>query len=182
MNAHYQPGKRNFNWIKLKRTQESGTLTDTIDAVVLGYYHGRGRRAAFGIGAFLIGVYDKKHDRFETLAKVGTGLSDQGFKDIKKMCDGIKIDHKPFNVVCAKELFPDVWVIPKLVWVVIADEITRSPLHTAGKTEHELGYALRFPRAIEYRADKDENQATTVDEIIHMFNNSHLKKAENRKQ
>jgi DNA ligase-1 len=178
MNAHYQPGKRNFNWIKLKRTQESGTLTDTIDAVVLGYYHGRGRRAALGIGAFLIGVYDKTHDRFETIAKVGTGLSDQGFKDIKKLCDALKIDHKPFNVVCAAELSPDVWVTPKLVWVVIADEITRSPLHTAGKTAHELGYALRFPRAIEQRLDKDADQATTVDEIKHMFENSYLKKAE----
>lgn len=177
MHAHYQPGKRNFNWIKLKRTQESGTLTDTIDAVILGYYNGRGRRAALGIGAFLIGVYNKERDRFETVAKVGTGLSDQGFKDIKKACDALKVDHKPFNVTCPQELYPDVWVVPKIVWVVIADEITRSPLHTAGKTDHELGYALRFPRALEKRADKDENQATTVDEIIHLFNNSYLKNA-----
>ncbi|MBY0110345.1 MAG: ATP-dependent DNA ligase [Candidatus Babeliaceae bacterium] len=169
MNAQYQPGKRNFNWIKLKRTQESGTLTDTIDAVILGYYYGRGRRAALGIGAFLIGVYDKKKDRFETIAKVGTGLSDQGFRDIKKLCDAMQVEHKPFNVVCAKELFPDVWVAPELVWVVIADEITRSPLHTAGKTEHELGYALRFPRALEQRFDKQPDQATTVQEIKEMF-------------
>jgi DNA ligase 1 len=35
--APYQPGKRNFNWIKLKRHQE-GELTDTLDTVVLGYY------------------------------------------------------------------------------------------------------------------------------------------------
>ncbi len=104
-----------------------------------------GRRAALGIGAFLIGVYDKKHDRFETIAKVGTGLSDQGFKDIKKLCDAIKVDHRPFNVVCAQDLYPDVWVNPKLVWVVIADEITRSPLHTAGKTEHDLGMHSVFP-------------------------------------
>jgi DNA ligase-1 len=180
MHAHYQPGKRNFNWIKLKRTQEAGTLTDTIDAVVLGYYHGRGRRATLGIGAFLIGVYDKKNDRYETLAKVGTGLSDQRFKDIKALCDGYKVDHKPFNVVCPKELYPDVWVEPSLVWVVIADEITRSPLHTAGKTEHELGYALRFPRALEQRFDKSADQATTVDEIKHMFENSYLKKAESK--
>lgn len=180
MSAHYQPGKRNFNWIKLKRTQESGTLTDTIDAVVLGYYHGRGRRAAFGIGAFLIGVYNKRSDRFETIAKVGTGLSDAGFKEIKALCDANKVDHKLFNVDCPRELYPDVWVQPKIIWTVIADEITRSPLHTAGKTEHELGYALRFPRALEQRPDKDENQATTVDEIKHMFNNSYLKKAESK--
>lgn len=177
MNAHYQPGKRNFNWIKLKRTQESGTLTDTIDAVVLGYYHGRGRRAALGIGAFLIGVYNSKRDRFETIAKVGTGLSDQGFRDLKKACDALKVDHQPFNVVCTPALYPDVWVTPKLVWVVIADEVTRSPVHTAGKTEHELGYALRFPRALEQRIDKDADQATTVDEIKQLRHNaSALKK------
>ena len=66
------------------------------------------------------------------------------------------------------------------MWVVIADEITRSPLHTAGKTEHELGYALRFPRALEQRFDKSADQATTVDEIKHMFENSYLKKAESK--
>ncbi len=40
----YQPGKRNFNWIKLKR-QEEGHLEDTIDCVILGYYAGEGKRA-----------------------------------------------------------------------------------------------------------------------------------------
>jgi len=66
------------------------------------------------------------------------------------------------------------------VWVVIADEITRSPLHTAGKTEHELGYALRFPRALEQRFDKSADQATTVDEIKHMFEIAILKKLNRR--
>lgn len=42
----YQPGKRNFNWIKLKR-QEAGQLEDTIDCVVLGYYAGEGKRSPF---------------------------------------------------------------------------------------------------------------------------------------
>ncbi len=169
ISASYQPGKRNFNWIKLKRTQESGTLTDTIDAVVLGYYHGRGRRASFGIGAFLIGVYNKDHDRYETLAKVGTGLTDKGFKDLKKLCDSYMIDHKPFNVLCAQELYPDIWIEPVIVWVVIADEITRSTVHTAGKTNDQLGYALRFPRALERCVDKSGDQSTTVDEIKAMF-------------
>ena len=44
--ALYKPGKRNFNWIKLKR-QEEGHLEDTIDCVILGYYAGKGKRAAF---------------------------------------------------------------------------------------------------------------------------------------
>ena len=60
--AVYQPGKRNFNWIKLKR-QEEGHLEDTIDCVILGYYAVEGKRAAFGIGAFLVGVFNEKNDQ-----------------------------------------------------------------------------------------------------------------------
>jgi len=42
-------------------------LADTIDCVVLGYYRGKGKRAAFGIGAFLVGIPDKENffNRFQ---------------------------------------------------------------------------------------------------------------------
>ena len=96
----YQPGKRNFNWIKLKRHEE-GHLTDTLDAVVLGYYAGRGKRAAFGIGAFLVGVYSPKHDRFESVAKIGTGLTDEEWIELKKRCDKEAVQERPHNGVRA---------------------------------------------------------------------------------
>jgi len=166
--AVYQPGKRNFNWIKLKR-QESGSLDDTIDCVVLGYYMGHGKRATFGIGAFLVGVYNEKADCFETVAKIGTGLTDGEWKDLKKSCDALIREHKPSNIVCAKELYPDVWCYPEIVVLVRADEITLSPLHSAGKTDENLGYALRFPRIMGYRPDKKAVEATTVKEITSMF-------------
>lgn len=166
--AMYQPGKRNFNWIKLKRSME-GHLEDTLDCVVLGYYAGEGKRVHFGIGAFLVGVYDKQNDRFETIAKVGTGMSDEDWKELKHKCDKIKVLEMPKNVFCAKELYPDVWVNPEIVCTIMADEITISPLHTAGKTETTLGYALRFPRFIEYRIDKSAPEATHVSEIEHMY-------------
>ena len=68
------------------------------------------------------------------------------------------------------EIKPDVWVEPKYVVTLTADEITRSPNHTAGKTESESGYALRFPRLTsEIRTDKNAEDATTVAEIIKMF-------------
>lgn len=172
--AVYQAGKRNFNWIKLKR-QEIGRLEDTIDAVVLGYYVGRGKRAQFGIGAFLVGVYDKKRDRFETLAKIGTGLSDEEWKQLKKLCDARTIQHKPINVECAPLLEPYAWVSPDLVVEVEADEITKSPVHTAGKTEKtHYGFALRFPRLVKVREDKSASDATTVDEVISMYRDQRL--------
>lgn len=168
LDASYQPGKRNFNWIKLKRTT-IGQLEDTIDCVILGYYAGEGKRASFGIGAFLVGVYNPERDRFETIAKIGTGLSDQSWKDLKKKCDAIKVDCQPKNVVVAKELYPDVWVDPELVCVIKADELTISPLHTAHKTESHLGYALRFPRFMGLRDDKTATQATTIAEINRLY-------------
>jgi len=168
MDAIYQPGKRNFNWIKLKR-QEEGSLDDTIDCVILGYYYGTGKRASFGIGAFLIGLFDAQNDRFETVAKVGTGLSDIGWKELRKKLDAIAIPQKPRNVECAKELYPDVWSAPEIMCIVRADEITKSPTHTAGKTAQDLGFALRFPRFMGYRDDKSPEDATTVAELRDMF-------------
>lgn len=166
--AHYQPGKRNFNWIKLKR-HEGGHLSDSIDAVVLGYYAGRGKRASFGIGAFLVGVFDERKDRFETVAKVGTGLTDEEFKDLKVQCDKHMVKEQPHNVLCAPELAPDVWVEPSFVVVIQADEITQSPMHTAGKTETHLGLALRFPRFMGYSVDKSPEQATSVKELRRLY-------------
>ena len=170
----YQPGKRNFNWIKLKRMSE-GHLEDTIDCIILGYYAGSGKRVHFGIGAFLVGVYNKVHDRFETIAKVGTGLKDEDWKELKKKCDRIKTLFQPKNVLCVKELVPDVWVYPEIVCSVLADEITISPLHTAARTETKQGYALRFPRFIDYRSDKKAIEATTIEEINRLYNNQFVK-------
>ena len=166
--ALYQPGKRNFNWIKLKR-EEAGHLDDTIDCVILGYYAGRGKRAKFGIGAFLVGVFNREDDRFETIAKIGTGLSDDEWRELKKKCDHIAQSQRPHNVVCAKGLEPIVWTDPEIVCSIRADEITKSPLHTAGKTTASLGYALRFPRFMGYREDKAATDATDINEIKSMY-------------
>jgi len=171
----YQPGKRNFNWIKLKRQEETGHLEDTIDCVILGYYFGKGKRAQFGIGAFLVGVFNKKEDKFQTVAKIGTGVKDQGWIDLKKKCDAIAVQNQPKNVECPKDLAPDVWVSPDIVCLVRADEITLSPLHTAGKTKKDLGFALRFPRFMGYRPDKKPTQATSVNEIKRLYEDQFVK-------
>jgi len=166
--AVYQAGKRNFNWIKLKR-QEIGHLEDTIDAVVLGYYRGKGRRAKFGIGAFLVGVFDPEQDSYVTIAKIGTGLSDEMWIALKRMCDSLHVAGRPHNIVCAKSLYPDVWIAPELVVEIAADEITRSPIHTAAQDNAGTGLALRFPRIIKIRSDKSASDATTIDEIRSLY-------------
>ena len=168
LDAPYQAGARNFNWIKLKRSYK-GELTDTVDLVILGYYAGRGARAKLGIGSLLAGVYDPESDTFKTVAKIGSGLTEEEWIKMKGLLDEIRVDNKPSRVVSILE--PDIWVEPKYVVEVRADEITRSPVHTAGKDEGELGYALRFPRVEKFvRIDRKPEDATTVKEILEMYN------------
>ena len=161
----YQAGARNFNWIKLKRSYK-GALTDTVDLVLVGYLVGRGARAAFGIGSLLGAVYDKKEERFKTVAKIGSGLSEEEWVEMKKRLDKIKIQNKPKDLDAL--LVPDIWVEPKYVVEVMADEITKSPVHTCGKTDGS-GYALRFPRVLHFREDRKPEDATTVNEILKMY-------------
>lgn len=164
----YQPGKRNFNWIKLKR-RTGQKLGDTIDTVVLGYYAGQGRRSNLGIGAFLVGIYNQELDCFESVAKVGTGMTDLEFIDLKLRCDAIVIAKSLDYVNVAKSLWPDVWVAPEIVCEIRADDITKSPLHTAGKSQDNLGYALRFPRFVTYRMDKSARGCTSSVELAHLY-------------
>ncbi len=166
LKAPYIAGARKWAWIKLKRSYR-GELSDTLDVVIVGYYKGRGKRSQFGLGGILVAVYDKKEDLFKTIAKVGSGFTEEQLREMKKLLDEIALPHKPARVVSKIE--PDVWVEPKYVITVAADEITRSPNHTAG-WDGERGYALRFPRIVGWiRSDKGPEDATTVDEVIEMY-------------
>ncbi|TMG62661.1 MAG: ATP-dependent DNA ligase [Chloroflexi bacterium] len=171
LDSPYQAGARNFNWVKLKRNT-SGELTDTIDVVLIGYYGGKGKRAEFGAGALLAGVYDSEKDEFVSISKLGTGLSDEGWRDLHKQLSRLEVGEKPARVNSI--LVPDVWLQPELVVEVLADEITPSPRHTAGMVGDQPGFALRFPRIVSFRsADKRPEDATTVREIREMFQQQH---------
>lgn len=176
LDAPYQAGARGFHWIKLKRSYK-GELSDTVDVVLVGYFRGRGMRAKFGIGALLGAVYDQASDTFKTVAKIGSGLSEENWVRMRELLDGVRVAHRPARVDSLIE--PDVWVEPRYVVTVLADEITKSPVHTCGKHDDEPGYALRFPRIVGWiREDKNPEDANTVGEIIEMFQMQRKVKAE----
>lgn len=161
----YMPGRTGFNWVKFKESEDSrAKLADTIDAVIMGYYLGRGKRSGFGLGAFLVGIRDQESgdSQIVTLAKVGTGITDAMFEELGERLERIRITNRKMEYRVPKTLTPDVWVEPKIVVEVAADEITKSPTHSAG-------YALRFPRLVRIRDDKNVEQASTLDEIISMI-------------
>lgn len=163
INSSYEAGARNFTWVKMKKSSEQ-ILSDTVDCVILGYYHGRGGRAKFGIGGFLVAVWDEKENKFKTLTKVGSGLKDDEWIELKKAADKISTKEKPTNADINQKYNCDVWTRPKIVVEIAADEISKS-------TDHSVGYALRFPRLIKFRTDKSPTDTTTPQEIAQMYKN-----------
>ena len=164
----YQAGARTHSWVKLKRADQT-LIQDSMDCVVLGYYYGKGVRSKFGIGGFLVGIYDEKNETFKTVTKVGTGLKDEDWVKLKSMADKYVVTKIPANVEIHKIFKPDVILAPKIVVEIGADEISVSPTHSTG-------YALRFPRLINFREDKRAEEATTIKELSGMFKAQKVKK------
>ena len=167
LSSGYEPGGRNYNWIKLKRAYR-GELSDTIDVVLVGYLRGRGSRVSLGVGSLLGAVYDARTDTYQTVGKIGSGLSGENWVKLRELLDASRVEEKPARV--DSRMKPDVWVEPKVVVTVLADEITRSPVHTAGRDAAGRGLALRFPRVVGFvREDKSAEDATTTQEIEQMY-------------
>ena len=176
--APYDPGRRGFTWVKFKQEKgkKGGGLADTLDCLVMGYYKGKGKRASFGIGAFLVGI--RKGEEFLTVSKIGTGLTDEQWREMYRKCQisefsargrsssGREVRGKPKEYRVDKNLIPDVWCNPEIVVEIEADNITKSPIHTAG-------YALRFPRLVRLRDDKSSERSTTLKELKNLY---HLQK------
>jgi len=168
LSSTYRAGAREYAWIKLKREYRSD-LADTLDLVIVGALHGRGRRAG-KYGALLLAAYDVKSDIFRSVTKVGTGFTDLHLEQFYKDLEQHVISHRHARVDTGMEM--DVWFEPKIVIEVIASEITLSPSHTAAKNALRPGYglALRFPKFTgKIRDDKKPEDATSTDEVVTMY-------------
>ncbi|MFB0568027.1 MAG: ATP-dependent DNA ligase [Nitrososphaeria archaeon] len=171
----YEAGKRGWLWIKWKRSYRS-EMADTVDLVVVGAFSGRGRRAGT-YGALLMAVYNPDSDRFDTVCKLGSGFTDEDLARLPELFKSLLLTHPHPRVNALMK--PDFWFIPSKVLEVLGDEITLSPLHTCGfgSIRPESGLAIRFPRLVKFRDDRAAEDATTVKEILEMYN-TQLKKIE----
>ncbi|WP_435125833.1 ATP-dependent DNA ligase LigA [Halobaculum sp. D14] len=140
----YSPGKRGRNWLKRKPDVE------TLDLAVTGAEWGEGRRANV-FGTFLLSARDADadgDDAFETIGKVATGITDEQLVELTERLEP--------HVVA--EDGTDVDVRPAVVFEVGYEEIQASPTYSSG-------YALRFPRFVEVREDKDAAEADTMERV-----------------
>jgi DNA ligase-1 len=164
----YQAGARGWLWIKYKRDYKS-EMTDTVDLVIVGAFHGRGKRAGT-YGAVLLAAYNPDGDTFETVTKCGTGFKDEDLAKLPKMMQKHVIPHRHPRVNSTLEA--DVWFEPVVVIEILGAEITLSPIHTCAMDaiREGSGLAIRFPRFTgNYRLDKAAEDATTVSEIVEMY-------------
>jgi DNA ligase-1 len=172
----YRAGARGWQWIKFKRDYRS-EMIDTVDLVVVGAFHGRGRRRG-KFGALLTAVYNEERDVFQTVCKVGSGFKDEDLERFTEMINQLKIPHKHARVESL--MTPDVWVEPSIVLEIIGAEVTLSPVHTCawGVLKEGYGLGIRFPRYTgRLRTDKKPEDATTDREIVEMYKRQ-LKKVE----
>lgn len=164
----YQAGARGWLWIKYKRDYKS-EMKDTVDLVIVGAFHGRGRRAGV-YGALLLATYNPSSDTFETVTKCGTGFKDEDLAKLPQMLKKHVISHKHSRVQSTLEA--DIWFEPSLVLEALGAEITLSPIHTCATNSIRKGsgLAIRFPRFTgKYRIDKAPEDATTSTEIVEMY-------------
>lgn len=133
---------------------------DTIDAVVMGYSLGKGKRNKFGLGKILVGIRDGEVIR--TLTKVGSGFTEEELVAMKKRIDGVVLKTKPKRYEVDKDLSPDVWAEPSIIVEIAADSISAS-------TKHSLGLSLRFPKFLNFRDDKEVSEATSKKELERLF-------------
>ncbi|WP_336363292.1 ATP-dependent DNA ligase LigA [Halalkalicoccus salilacus] len=139
----YSPGRRGRNWRKRKPDVE------TLDLVVTGAEWGEGRRATF-LGSFLLSVATESG--FETIGKVATGITDEKLAELTELLDPHVLAEEGRNVE----------IRPEVVFEVGYEEIQRSPTY-------ESGYALRFPRFLGVRDDKDPEDADSLSRVRDLY-------------
>jgi DNA ligase-1 len=132
----YTPGKRGRNWLKRKPDVE------TLDLVVTGAQWGEGRRATL-LGTFELSV--PTADGYATVGNVATGITDERLAELTALLE----PH------VRAEDGTDVDLEPAVVFEVGYEEIQTSPSTSSG-------YALRFPRFVGVRDDKDPDGADSL--------------------
>ncbi|KAH9810674.1 ATP-dependent DNA ligase [Melampsora americana] len=168
-NANYEPSRRSMNWLKVKKDYLAG-LGDSLDLVVIGAYFGKGKRTNL-YGAFLLGIYDPSTESYQSICKIGTGFTDEVLESHHQKLNPLELLQKK-SYYDTGEVKPDVWIESKIVWEVLAADLSLSPVYSAARGlcgDGTRGISLRFPRYIREREDKGPEDGTGPDQVAEMY-------------
>jgi len=139
LNSPYHSGRKRGDWWKWKINPY------TVDAVMIYAQKGSGRRASF-FTDYTFAVRDGEN--FVTIAKAYSGLTDKEIKEVNS-----------FVTKNAIEKFGPVRTVkPELVFEIAFEGIAESKRHKAG-------LALRFPRILRWRRDKNVSEINTLQDL-----------------
>ncbi|HJK52635.1 MAG TPA: DNA ligase, partial [Methanocorpusculum sp.] len=144
LDSPYLPGNRGKLWVKIKPE------VDTIDLVVTGAEWGEGKRAKM-FGSFLLACQDENGDLLE-LSRVATGIDDAMLAELYGLFKDKIIAEHGKTVVFE----------PDVVFEVGYAELQKS-------TTYAAGYALRFPRFVRLREDKDPSEVETIESLFRRY-------------
>jgi DNA ligase-1 len=135
----YGVGRRRGEWWKWK------VLPHTIDAVLIAAQRGSGKRASLYTD-YTFGVWD--NGTLVTIAKAYSGLTDAEIREV----DGFVRR----NMI--EKFGPVRTVKPELVFELAFEGLNLSK-------RHKSGIAVRFPRILRWRKDKQAEEADTLDSV-----------------
>jgi DNA ligase-1 len=140
LSSPYSPGQRGKNWIKIKPE------VDTLDLAVIGAEWGEGKRAHI-FGSFLVAC--QSEGELVAISRVATGFSDEQLAEVFDLLKDTVTAHSGKEVTFE----------PTLVFEIGYSEIQTSPTYKGG-------FALRFPRFVRIRDDKDIVDVETLESVF----------------
>ncbi|MEA2036408.1 MAG: ATP-dependent DNA ligase [Nanoarchaeota archaeon] len=141
LDAPYKPGARVGYMVKLK------PVMDTLDLVIVGAEWGEGKRSKW-MSSFILACVDD--GKFLEIGKVGTGIKEKG--------EGITFEQltELLKPLIKSEKGKNIEVKPKIVVEIDYEELQKS-------TNYASGYALRFPRLVNLRLDRNSKDIADLD-------------------
>ncbi|MBI2140568.1 ATP-dependent DNA ligase, partial [Candidatus Woesearchaeota archaeon] len=149
LDAPYKPGARVGYMNKLK------PVMDTLDLAIVGAEWGEGKRSQW-LSSFTLACRDEDGNFLE-IGKVGTGIKEK--EDLGVSFEQLTSLLKPLIL---EEQGKVARVKPKIVVEVKFEEIQKSPTYGSG-------YALRFPRLVQIREERDAEDCSTLDVVEESF-------------